>query len=50
MGQSFDVEHEKPLSGEQAPGRMAHAVLASQNEWVVLQVPGAGQSLARVHD
>ena len=31
MGQSFDVEQEKPLSGEQAPGKIAHAVLASQN-------------------
>jgi hypothetical protein len=50
IGQSFEVEQEKLLSGEQLPNWIAHGVTASQNAWVPLQVPGAGHSLAAEHD
>ena len=50
IGQSFEVEQAMLLSGEQAPDRIAHGVTASQNAPLLLQVPRAGHSLARVHD
>jgi hypothetical protein len=48
-GQSFEVE-QTPPSGLQVPNTGAHGVPASQNAKLTLQVPGAGHSLANVHD